>query len=513
MRPWALINYAVKRSVSRYFLLNERRLHSTKVSKPLRVLFCGSDEFSCESLRALDTERKRNPALIASIDVLCRPGKKSGRSMTKIREVPIKAVAQELGLSIYERDTFRGWDLPKPHNESINLIIAVSFGLFVPPRILKSAEHGGLNVHPSLLPNFRGPAPLQHTIMAGEKSTGVTLQTLDETSFDHGVILSQTPLPGLPIPSPETFTYNDLLEFIKPKAAEMLVQGLRDRLFVPPLIDVGHYESKALKHAPKITPQDRQIQWSHMDAETIYRCHRALQRLWSNVWVDENTEKRIIFEDLEPVLSVEDKAKAKINDNKDDADSQCIAYSDDQGVKRPLTFITDGNAVIITLNDQALRVRSITLEGQKPKAASKLLAAAEDVADITVAGSEAVIDDIEEMLTEFEDIDDLGEVKEEEGGGYGGYGGGEGDRRRLRGDCELRTVSRFSGTRAINEDEAEDVALRQRLPLSQTDSKQVVLSCALKVVGYAMISFYYLPREINPTYQPEVISSGHSLQC
>ena len=82
--------------------------------------------------------------------------------------VPIKAVAQELSLPVHERDTFTGWDvsssgvhldiilieyqLPNPQGEPINLIIAVSFGLFVPPRILKSAEYGGLNVHPSLLP-------------------------------------------------------------------------------------------------------------------------------------------------------------------------------------------------------------------------------------------------------------------------------------------------------------------------------------------------------------------------
>jgi len=131
--------------------------YTSKVSKPLRVLFCGSDDFSCESLRALHQEQQDNSELIASIDVMCRPGKKSGRGMTQIRDVPIKAVAKELGLTIHERDTFTGWELPRPQNESINLIIAVSFGLFVPPRILKSSEYGGLNVHPSLLPKFAPP--------------------------------------------------------------------------------------------------------------------------------------------------------------------------------------------------------------------------------------------------------------------------------------------------------------------------------------------------------------------
>jgi methionyl-tRNA formyltransferase len=92
------------------------------------------------------------------------------QSKILISLVPIKAVARELGLSIHERDTFTGWEvglslgaiwmlliplqLPQPEGEAINLIVAVSFGLFIPPRILKSAEYGGLNVHPSLLPKY-----------------------------------------------------------------------------------------------------------------------------------------------------------------------------------------------------------------------------------------------------------------------------------------------------------------------------------------------------------------------
>jgi hypothetical protein len=58
----------------------------TKASKPLRILFCGSDDFSSASLRGLYEEQRRNPELIASIDVLCRPGKPSGRDLKKIRE-------------------------------------------------------------------------------------------------------------------------------------------------------------------------------------------------------------------------------------------------------------------------------------------------------------------------------------------------------------------------------------------------------------------------------------------
>jgi hypothetical protein len=67
-------------------LLHKSRFYSAKVSKPLRILFCGSDDFSSASVRALVAERERDPQLIKSIDVLCRPGKRSGRSLKNIRE-------------------------------------------------------------------------------------------------------------------------------------------------------------------------------------------------------------------------------------------------------------------------------------------------------------------------------------------------------------------------------------------------------------------------------------------
>ncbi len=86
--------------------------------------------------------------------------------------VPISETAKELGLPLHEIDTFTGWEVgslrcwesgmvdtdpvkpPKPQGMPINLIVAVSFGLFVPPRILGAAKYGGLNVHPSMLPEY-----------------------------------------------------------------------------------------------------------------------------------------------------------------------------------------------------------------------------------------------------------------------------------------------------------------------------------------------------------------------
>lgn len=144
------------------------RFSSSKALEPLRILFCGSDDFSITSLQALYNEARQESDFIKSIDVVCRPGKRTGRGLKTLREglirrllllllrspqaVPIKRAAEQLQLPVHEIDTFTGWKPPIVSNHEFNLVIAVSFGLLIPPRILQAAKFGGLNVHPSLLP-------------------------------------------------------------------------------------------------------------------------------------------------------------------------------------------------------------------------------------------------------------------------------------------------------------------------------------------------------------------------
>ncbi|KAJ4395844.1 Methionyl-tRNA formyltransferase [Gnomoniopsis smithogilvyi] len=329
-----------------------------KTSDPLRILFCGSDHFSCASLSALHNLHKAEPQLIESIDVLVRPGKKSGRGLKRIAVGPLFHLASELNLPLHQRDTFTGWKLPlpgrvtdnktgkttifphpnpavtqRPHH-SFNLLIAVSFGLFVPPRILNGLKYGGLNIHPSLLPDLRGPAPIQWALLLNRTHTGCTLQTLHPTSFDRGAILLQTPLPGVPIP-PDSTT-NDLLTTLATEGANMLVQGLRNNLHVPPLEPLPPPPAiSALgapferRDAPKITKVDLAIDWSselwgrdqkifpngQWTASDLARRYRAVggaggaggtstrpRGLWAYAFtVSQPIEQRLIFEDIEAV--------------------------------------------------------------------------------------------------------------------------------------------------------------------------------------------------------------------
>ncbi|OQD84022.1 hypothetical protein PENANT_c014G01940 [Penicillium antarcticum] len=288
------------------------RPYTTKTSDPLRILFCGSDDFSIASLNALRAYQLKQPERISSIDVVCRPGKRVGRGLKQVREVPIKAAATALSLPVHEIDTFTGWKPPTSSDGPINLVIAVSFGLFVPSRILNGAKYGGLNVHPSLLPDFRGAAPLHHTLLSGQRTTGVTLQTLHLKHFDHGVVLSQTPAPGLDIPNPDSCTVPELLGIVAPKGAELLVSGIDKGLYVPPVVDAGWRAAEVtgeLTHATKITPEDRRIDWANWTLAKINRRSRIIGPLWSTALCASNAEgaaqsfqqKRLILTDIEEV--------------------------------------------------------------------------------------------------------------------------------------------------------------------------------------------------------------------
>ncbi|KAH7326162.1 formyl transferase [Stachybotrys elegans] len=328
-----------------------RRWYS-KTSDPLRILFCGSDDFSCRSLRALHEEKKRNPALIESMEVMVRPPKRTGRGYKQLREVPCQTLAERLGLKTHQRDTFREWELP----EGTNLIVAVSFGLFVPPRILGSAKYGGLNVHPSFLPDLRGPAPIHHALLRRDEYIGVSLQTLDSRKFDHGTILAQTPPHTIPI-RPED-TLSTLIEAAGDVGAEMLVQGLRDGLHVAPHEDVGsQLEGKELRHAPKVTKGDSRIDWVSWDAEDFRRRTLVSGSVWSMVLAPSVGPKRAIFRGVKPVPR--EAVRGKYH----------VLFSEEAGVE--VRVGKESTAAFVVLRDGSwVSVESVLVEGKAEQPAA-----------------------------------------------------------------------------------------------------------------------------------------------
>ncbi|CAG7560141.1 unnamed protein product [Fusarium equiseti] len=316
-------------------------------SDPLRILFCGSDEFSCASLRAVHEEHTRNKGLIESLEVMALPPKRTGR-----------------GFQHLNQGTFTKWDLPS----GTNLVIAVSFGLFVPPRILRSAKYGGLNVHPSLLPDsLRGPAPIHHAILRGDTHVGVSLQTLDDKAFDHGTVLSQTPRPGIPVPP--GCTVKELTDLLAPIGAQMLVQGLRDGLYKPPHQNKGwkgeELNQGQLTHAPKVSKADGHIKWSSWTADDIVRRARVVKSLWTEAINKKGETKRLIFSDVEAI------SPSGFKDN-----DAAVRFVEGQGsgvFKAIVSDQGDGSYAIATSDDKMIRVKKIKEEGKTERQAKATL--------------------------------------------------------------------------------------------------------------------------------------------
>ena len=273
---------------------------------PLRILFCGTDSFSKESLKALNDYYKSPQSNITSIDVVTKTDKRVGRGRRVLRSPSIKTAAQELGLPLHQIDTFTGWQPPTYGGDHCNLIIAVSFGLLIPSRILGSAKYGGLNVHPSMLPDLRGPAPIAWAINLGRRYTGVSVQTLHPSRFDEGLILDQTPPPGLEIPDPDRIWFDELRDYLAPLGAKMLVDAIRHRLYIPPYKPVQfdpRLSRQSPVHAPKLTKELHAVDFTAMTVTDILRRNRATQKLHAFARSDTVPDKtrQIIFGENGPM--------------------------------------------------------------------------------------------------------------------------------------------------------------------------------------------------------------------
>lgn len=128
--------------------------------------------------------------------------------------------------------------------------------------------------------SFRGAAPLHHTLLSNTEMTGVSLQTLHPSKFDHGVILAQT----APFRHGAQ-TVQELEKILAPKGAKLLLQGIRDRVFVNPPKEINDRsapeQEKAIRPAPKLSKDDRHIDWQSWTAEKIERKSRVIGPLWN----------------------------------------------------------------------------------------------------------------------------------------------------------------------------------------------------------------------------------------
>ena len=190
----------------------------------MRVLFMGTPDFAVFSLKSL-CDNGYTP-----MAVLCQPDKPKGRG-NKMLPPPVKAFAMEKGITVYQPKTLRDDEFDALLRElDPEVIVVVSYGKILPKNVLDYPRYGCVNVHGSLLPKYRGAAPMQRAIMDGESVTGITTMLMNE-GLDTGDMLLTSELPLL-----ETYNFEDVHDKLAEMGADLLLEtlkGLEDGTVTP----------------------------------------------------------------------------------------------------------------------------------------------------------------------------------------------------------------------------------------------------------------------------------------
>ena len=300
----------------------------------MKILFLGTPEFALPSLEAIHREGWEIGA------VLTRPDSSAGRGRKKTPP-PVKSKAEELGLKVWQPPTLAGPRLREQARElAPDLIVGVAYGKLIPPDLLGAAPKGGINLHPSLLPRYRGAAPIQWALINGETVTGVTVLYFTE-KMDAGNILGQEQV-GIG-PEDNAVTLSERLAFC---GARLLVRVIGE-------IEEGRAKGRPqdetlVTRAPLLKKEDGLIDWER-PAREISDLVRGLYP-WPGAYTMLSTPKgdkrlKIIKSSLCP-----------------------------EGKGRPGEVLAaQGGRLIVAAGVGALKIAVLQLEGRRPIGAGEFL--------------------------------------------------------------------------------------------------------------------------------------------
>ncbi|XP_037608269.1 methionyl-tRNA formyltransferase, mitochondrial [Sebastes umbrosus] len=226
------------------------RMMSTS-GPPWRLLFFGSDQFAVESLKLLTSSRSSSEGIVESLEVVTLSG-----------DVPVKRFALQNHLPVHS------WP-PDNVDGRFDVGVVVSFGCLLHERLINKFPYGILNVHPSLLPRWRGPAPIVHTIMHGDAVTGVTVIQIRPHRFDVGPILNQE-LHQVP----ENCTADELGAALATKGAHLLIDTIKT--LSERMAHKREQRQTGATFAPKISTSMSWVVWEEQTCDQIDRLYRAV---------------------------------------------------------------------------------------------------------------------------------------------------------------------------------------------------------------------------------------------
>ena len=225
----------------------------------MRLAFMGSPGFAVPALRAL------HAAGHDIVAVYCQPPRPVGRGH-RIHKCPVHEAAEALGLTVRTPERLRRDDAERAYFRALDLdaAVVVAYGQILPADMLVAPRRGCINIHASLLPRWRGAAPIHAAILAGDAQTGVTIMQMDEELDTGATLLAE----AVPI-GPEDTTV-DLLDRLADLGAALVIKVLDGNFPPVPQPEGG------VTYAPKLSKADAEIDWS-ASAAVILRRIRAFR--------------------------------------------------------------------------------------------------------------------------------------------------------------------------------------------------------------------------------------------
>ncbi len=297
----------------------------------LRVIFMGTPEFSIPTLAEILNKGHE------VVGVYCQPPRKAGRG-GKINKTPVHKFAETAGLKVFTPKSLKKTEQQAIFKElNADIAIVVAYGLILPKAILQACPLGCLNVHGSLLPRWRGAAPIQRAIMAGDQETGVMIMQMDEGLDTGDILLSEH------IPITENMTAGDLHDEMMIRGADLLGRCLdakiRGSLTPTPQPEEG------VTYAEKISKTESKIEWQK-DAEDVHNHIRGLSPFpgaWFEMLNQKGKKERI------KVL------RARV------------------ASELSTTFKNDGSKIYVKCKKNSLELLELQREGKKPVKTSDFL--------------------------------------------------------------------------------------------------------------------------------------------
>lgn len=297
----------------------------------MNIIFAGTPDFAASHLQAL---------LDAGFNVVAaytQPDRRAGRGK-KLTPSPVKVLASEQDIPVYQPASLKSEDAQQQlASLNADLMVVVAYGLILPKAILETPRLGCLNVHGSILPKWRGAAPIQRAVWAGDKESGVTIMQMDE-GLDTGAMLHIARLP---------IAHNETSATLYNKLAELGPKALVEALIALDTLEPVAQDDEAATYAKKLSKPEARLDWQ-LAAAQLERNIRAFNP-WPAAWFTVDDTNIKVWE------------------------ADVVTNSASSAIPGTILSASKKGILVATGDHQALAITSLQLPGKKPLAAADVL--------------------------------------------------------------------------------------------------------------------------------------------